>query len=45
VVVDPWGEVLAVREQEGAGVVLAELDADRLVQLRRQLPALDHRVL
>jgi predicted amidohydrolase len=44
-VVDPWGEVLAVREQEGAGVVLAELDADRLVQLRRQLPALDHRVL
>ena len=44
-VVDPWGSVLAVREDEGPGVVLAELDAQRLVQVRAQLPALDHRVL
>jgi nitrilase len=44
-VVDPWGGVLAVREQEGAGVVLADLDAGRLAQLRKQLPALEHRVL
>jgi nitrilase len=44
-VVDPWGEVLAVREQEGAGVVLADIDAQRLAQVRRQLPALEHRVL
>jgi nitrilase len=44
-VVDPWGAVLAVREQEGAGVVLADLDVQRLAQVRRQLPALDHRVL
>ena len=44
-VVDPWGGVLALREQEGPGVVLAELDAARLAQVRRQLPALDHRVL
>jgi predicted amidohydrolase len=43
-VVDPWGVVLAQRE-EGAGVVLAELDAARLAQVRSQLPALDHRVL
>ena len=44
-VVDPWGAVLAVREQEGPGVVLADLDAARLAQVRRQLPALEHRVL
>jgi predicted amidohydrolase len=44
-VVDPWGEVLARREQEGAGVVLAELSIARLRELRTQLPALTHRVL
>jgi predicted amidohydrolase len=36
--------VLASRD-EGAGVVLAELDAARLAQVRMQLPALEHRVL
>ncbi|MBL8327820.1 MAG: carbon-nitrogen hydrolase family protein [Rubrivivax sp.] len=41
-IVDPWGEVLALRE-EGAGVVLAEIDAQRLQQVRMQLPALAHR--
>jgi predicted amidohydrolase len=44
-VVDPWGVVLAQREEEGAGVVLAELTRERLAQVRAQLPALDHRVL
>jgi nitrilase len=43
-VVDPWGDVLAVRET-AAGVVLAELDAARRDEARRQLPALEHRVL
>jgi predicted amidohydrolase len=43
-VVDPWGEVLAQRD-EGAGVVLATLDRERLAQVRSQLPALEHRVL
>ncbi len=43
-VVDPWGVVLA-QQAEGAGVVLADLDAGRLAQLRVQLPALEHRVL
>ena len=43
-VVDPWGEVLACRD-EGAGVVLAEIDAQRIAQVRRQLPALAHRRL
>lgn len=43
-VVDPWGVVLAQRDT-GAGVVLAQLDATRLAQVRAQLPALEHRVL
>ena len=43
-VVDPWGDVLAVRP-EGEGVVLAEVDVKRLATLRQQLPALDHRRL
>ena len=44
-VVDPWGQLLAQREEEGCGVVLAELDAARVAEVRRQLPALEHRVL
>lgn len=43
-VVDPWGAVLAQRD-EGPGVVLADLDPAHLAQLRVQLPALEHRVL
>jgi nitrilase len=43
-IVDPWGEVLAVRA-EGPGVVVAELDPARLREVRLQLPALAHRRL
>jgi nitrilase len=43
--VDPWGVVLAQRCEEGPGVVLGELTRERLLQVRRQLPALEHRVL
>jgi nitrilase len=43
-VVDPWGVVLGVRD-EGAGVVVADLDRARLADVRQQLPALEHRVL
>jgi predicted amidohydrolase len=44
-VVDPWGTVVAQREADGEGVVVATLDAQRLTQVRAQLPALEHRVL
>ena len=37
--VDPWGQVVAVREQ-GAACVIAELDIHQLRQRRSQLPAL-----
>jgi nitrilase len=43
-VIDPWGEVLARRE-EGEGVVLADIQAQRIAQVRTQLPALAHRRL
>jgi nitrilase len=35
-IVDPWGEILASRD-EGEGVVLAEIDHDRLNEVRRRL--------
>jgi nitrilase len=43
-IVDPWGEVLAVRP-EGEGVVIAEVEPDKIAAVRRQLPALEHRRL
>ncbi|TFY98140.1 carbon-nitrogen hydrolase family protein [Ramlibacter rhizophilus] len=43
--VDPWGVVLACHASEGAGVLIASLNAQRQQQLREQLPALTHRVL
>jgi nitrilase len=43
--IDPWGQVLAVRDEEGEGLTIAELDVARLAQVRAQLPALTHRVL
>jgi nitrilase len=41
-VIDPWGDVLAVKA-EGEGVVMAELDPARIAAVRAQLPALTHR--
>jgi deaminated glutathione amidase len=43
--VDPWGAMLAQREAEGEGIVIADLSIERLAQVRQQLPALGHRVL
>ena len=43
-VIDPWGVVLA-QQATGAGVVMAELDRARLEEVRRRLPALQHRRL
>jgi nitrilase len=41
-VIDPWGEVLALKE-EGPGMALAEVSQARLAEVRQQLPALSHR--
>ena len=42
--VDPWGVVLDCRD-EGAGLVSGVIDAERLAEVRRQIPALAHRRL
>ncbi len=42
--VDPWGEVLAQRD-EGEGVVAGTIDPARLAEVRRTLPALRHRTM
>lgn len=43
-VIDPWGEVLALKE-EGEGVALAEAEPARQQAVRTQLPAVAHRRL
>lgn len=41
-IVDPWGTILAKQEQ-GAGSVAAEISLERLRNLRKRFPVLDHR--
>jgi deaminated glutathione amidase len=43
-IIDPWGEIVA-RMDKGEGVVVAELDPQRIVEVRTSLPALQHRKL
>ena len=43
-VIDPWGEVLA-RRPEGPGVVWADMNPERIAEVRRNLPALRHRCI
>jgi nitrilase len=43
-VVNPWGEVVAVRP-DSEGVVVAELDVDTVAKARQRIPALSHRRL
>jgi predicted amidohydrolase len=43
-IVDPWGEIVAVLA-DGPGFVTAEIDLDYLSQVRRELPCLTHRRL
>jgi predicted amidohydrolase len=42
-IVDPWGTVLAEEVRPGPGVVIADLESDRLRQVRSDLPVLAHR--
>lgn len=43
-IVDPWGTVLAEQEN-GSGVVVGDLDPDRLGNTRKNFPVLEHRRL
>jgi len=42
-IVDPWGEILADAGGEQEGLALASIHPARLSQVRRDLPALQHR--
>ena len=44
-IIDPWGVILAQADGDSEGLVLADLDFDRLRQVRSSLPALKHRRL
>jgi deaminated glutathione amidase len=44
VLIDPWGRIVAERE-EGAGIVVGDVDPARIAEVRAQLPAHSHRVL
>ena len=41
-IVDPWGEIVAELD-DGDGIVTADIDPDRVLDVRRQLPSLEHR--
>ena len=43
VLFDPWGETIAQRD-EGAGVIVGDIDTARIAAVRASLPALGHRV-
>jgi len=43
--VDPWGEIIASVQHEGEGIAIGDMDPARLAQVRRDLPALKHRVM
>jgi nitrilase len=44
VFIDPWGVVVAECD-DGPGVIVGDIDPERLAQVRRELPALEHRRL
>lgn len=41
-IVDPWGRILD-RQPSGSGFVIAEIDRDKVVNIRKNFPALQHR--
>ena len=43
-IVDPWGDILD-EIAEGTGLAVAEVDLDKVVKTRQQMPCLQHRVI
>ena len=41
-IIDPWGTVLAMQES-GEGVVCADIDLEKLYEIRRKMPVFSHR--
>ena len=42
--IDPWGDIVD-RKLKGAGIVLGELNHQRIAEVRASLPAIQHRVM
>jgi predicted amidohydrolase len=42
--VDPWGEIVA-QHDDGLGLVIGDIDPERIADVRSRLPALSHRTL
>jgi len=42
--VDPWGAIMASKD-DGPGIVVGDIDPERIAEVRKQLPALTHRVM
>lgn len=42
-VVDPWGDILLDMGEDGTGLGFAEIDPERIAQVRKQLPSLANR--
>jgi deaminated glutathione amidase len=41
-IIDPWGEILAKADGDKEGVILADLDLDRVLDARGRIPALEN---
>lgn len=41
-VVDPWGEIIA-EKQKGAGLLTVDIDLNKVEQVRKEIPSLEHR--
>ena len=44
VLIDPWGTIVAEHDQ-GPGIIVGDIDPERLAGVRAELPALTHRVM
>ncbi len=41
-IIDPWGEILAEASADEPGVIIAEISAERVAEVRSQIPVLEH---
>lgn len=42
IIIDPWGTVLAEASADAPGIIMAEIDPERVARVRGQIPVLAH---
>ncbi len=42
IIVDPWGDILAIKEDNSPGIIYANIDLEYLKKVRASIPALEH---